>query len=114
MAPVGSINSNSDLTGRGNHFAVTLMWKGNTTQLDRLLFIFQLKVLNPGFITCHNLGQERFPFFNVMCSQLQIKSLAVTFVFWRFLSRNPFPTHLTGIQGADNCGNAWRIQVSEI
>jgi hypothetical protein len=107
MAPVGSINS-----GRGNHFEVTLMCKGNTMQLHILLFIFQLKVLNPDFITCHNLGQERFPFLTVMCSQLQMKSLAVTFVFWLYLSRNPFTTHIKGIQGADNCGNAWRIQVS--
>ena len=60
MVPVGSINSGSDLTGRGNHFEVPLMWKGNTMQLDRLLFIFQLKVLNSGFITCHNLGQGSY------------------------------------------------------
>jgi hypothetical protein len=41
-----------------------------------------------------------------------MKSFAVTFVFWLYLSRNPFPTHLKGIQGGDNCGNPWRIQVS--
>lgn len=69
-------------------------------------------MLNPGFITCHNMGQERFPFLIVMCFQLQMKSLAVTFVFWLYLSRNPFPMHLKGMQDADSRGNAWRIQVA--